>query len=99
MPIKERSKEAVRWEETSRGIGYSEQTRLRRDHRIRAARGQRNRAESRGVHAQERPMPLIAVPEGFPQLVHGVEGIAIEQRPHALPQQALAPQFGPDGAE
>ena len=30
MPSKERSKEEVRWEETSRGIVYSEQTRLRR---------------------------------------------------------------------
>jgi hypothetical protein len=40
-----------------------------------------------------------AVPEGFPQLVHGLGGIAIEQRPHALPQQALAPQFGPDRSE
>jgi hypothetical protein len=44
-------------------------------------------------------MLLIAVPEGFPQFVHGLEGIAIEQRPHALPQQAFAPQFGPDRSE
>ena len=66
---------------------------------MRAERRQRNREASRGVRDQERPMPLIAVPEGFPQLVHGLEGIAIEQRPHALPQQALAAQFGPDGSE
>jgi hypothetical protein len=55
--------------------------------------------ESRGVGVHERSMPLIAMPEGCPQFVHGLEGIAIEQRPHALPQQALTAQFGPDGLE
>ena len=66
---------------------------------MRAESRQRNREESRSVRDQERPMPLIAVPEGFPQLVHGLEGIALEQRPHALPHQALAPQCGPDRSE
>src|SRR6266852_3829429 len=44
-------------------------------------------------------MPLIAVKKGFQQLAHRREVIAIEQRPHALPQQALAPQFRPDRSE
>src|SRR6266851_5840555 len=44
-------------------------------------------------------MPLIAVKKGFQQLAHRLEVIAIEQRPHALPQQALAPQFRPDRSE
>jgi hypothetical protein len=65
---------------------------------MRAARGQRHRAASRGVRAPARPMPLIAVPEGFPQRVPGRQGIALAQRPPALPPPALAPQFGPDGA-
>jgi hypothetical protein len=68
------------------------------DRRIRAETSGKQ-GESRGIRDQERPMPLIAVPEGLPQLAHGLEVIAIEQRPHALPHQAFAPQFAPDRSE
>ncbi len=52
---------------------------------VRLERRQGNRWESRGIRAQQRPMPLIAVKEGLQQLAHGLEAIAIEQRPQALP--------------
>src|ERR1700730_14104406 len=40
---------------------------------VRAERRQGNRWASRGIREQERSMPLIAVPEGLPQLTHGLE--------------------------
>ena len=55
--------------------------------------------ESRGIRDQYRAMPLIAIKKGLQQLAHRLEVIAIEQRPHALPHQAFAPQFGPDRSE
>ena len=99
LPIDARSKDAGRGAETRTGAACSGQTRPRSERERRAERRQRNRAASRSVRAPERPLPLIAVPAGVPQCVHGREGLARAQRPPALPYQAFAPQCGPARAE
>src|SRR5215208_224200 len=42
---------------------------------------------------------LQAVKQGCAELPHRLQGISIQQRPHALPQQPLAAEFCPDGSE
>src|SRR5712692_6693957 len=58
---------------------------------------QENRWQSGGIYGQERLDLLQAVQQGFEQLPHRLQGIIIQQRPHALPQQTFAAQLGPDG--
>jgi len=60
---------------------------------------QAHRWTSGGLHRQERWKLLQAGQQGFEPWPHRLQGIIIQQRPHALPQQPLAAQLRPDGAE